>query len=245
MLRVQNLRKSFGGLKATADVSLHVAVGEIHGLIGPNGAGKSTLIGQIAGTLQPDSGSVQIDGADVTHRSAAARVARGLGRSFQITSLWPDLSVLENVLLGAQRALGLTYRMWSAATSKTDAVRASREALAYVGLDDERERAAGSLAYGLQKQLELAIVLAGQPRVLLLDEPLAGVGQVEAERLVTLIERLRGDRAVLLVEHDMDAMFRLADRISVLHLGAIIASGLPDEVRQDALVREAYLGDDL
>jgi branched-chain amino acid transport system ATP-binding protein len=245
MLETRNLCKAFGGLAATADVSLQIAVGEIHGLIGPNGAGKSTLLGQIAGTLRPDSGQILWDGTNVTHRSPAQRVALGLGRSFQITSFWHELTALENVLLGAQRAFGSVFSIWARALTQAEACRKAREALEYVELAPFAEKLAGSLSYGQQKQLELAIVLAGGPKIVLLDEPLAGVGQVEAERLIALIERLRQDMGVMLVEHDMDAMFRLADRISVLHQGRIIAMGTPAAVQGDSQVRDAYLGDDL
>lgn len=245
MLEVRNLHKSFGGLAATSDVSLQINVGEIHGLIGPNGAGKSTLLGQIAGTLRPDSGGIFWGGHDILAHSSSERVALGLGRSFQITSFWHELTVLENVVLGAQRECGALYSFWRPAILEARPLAAAEQALTYVGLDALSGKPAGSLSYGQKKQLELGIVLAGNPRVLLLDEPLAGVGQVEAERLVLLIGKLRQDRGVLLVEHDMDAMFRLADRISVLHQGQIISTGTPDVVRDDPLVRAAYLGDEV
>jgi branched-chain amino acid transport system ATP-binding protein len=244
MLSIHNLHKSFGALAATSDVSLELRPGEIHGVIGPNCAGKSTLIAQIAGTLQPDSGQVLFDGVDVTRESSSARAARGLGRSFQITSLWFDLTVLENVLLGAQRTQGSPLSYWRPALTEAGAVHRARAALAYVRIEDRANLPVKALSYGEQKQLELALVLAGEPRMLLLDEPLAGVGIQEAEALVRLIERIRADMGILLVEHDMGAMFRLADRISVLHQGRILCTGTVAEVQADEEVRRAYLGED-
>ena len=244
MLSIQNLNKSFGALAATCDISLELRPGEIHGVIGPNGAGKSTLIAQIAGTLRPDSGRVCFDGVDVTAQTPSARVALGLGRSFQITSLWFDLTVLENVLLGAQRTQGSACRFWRPALDDAAAVQRARAALAYVQMEDRAGVPAKLLSYGEQKQLELALVLAGEPRMLLLDEPLAGVGTQEAEGLVRLIEKIRGDMGILLVEHDMGAMFRLADRISVLHQGRILRTGTVAEIQADEEVRRAYLGED-
>jgi len=244
MLSIRHLHKSFGGLAATCDVSLDLKQGEIHGVIGPNGAGKSTLVAQIAGTLKPDSGQVMLNGMDITRLAAPERVALGLGRSFQITSLWFDLTVMENVLLGAQRTLGSVYRLWRPALQDAQAMERARAALAYVNLQDRAPALARSLSYGEQKQLELAVALAGEPRMLLLDEPLAGVGVQEAEGLVRLIEKIRGEMGILLIEHDMDAMFRLADRISVLHQGRILRTGTVEEIQQDAQVRSAYLGED-
>lgn len=244
MLSIRHLHKSFGGLAATCDVSLDLKQGEIHGVIGPNGAGKSTLVAQIAGTLKPDSGQVMLNGMDITRLAAPERVALGLGRSFQITSLWFDLTVMENVLLGAQRTLGSVYRLWRPALQDAQAMERARAALVYVNLQDRAPALARSLSYGEQKQLELAVALAGEPRMLLLDEPLAGVGVQEAEGLVRLIEKIRGEMGILLIEHDMDAMFRLADRISVLHQGRILRTGTVEEIQQDAQVRSAYLGED-
>jgi branched-chain amino acid transport system ATP-binding protein len=244
MLSIRHLNKSFGGLAATCDVSLELRRGEIHGVIGPNGAGKSTLVAQIAGTLRPDSGEVLLDGAEITRLAPPERVALGLGRSFQITSLWFELSAIENVLLGAQRTLGSVYRFWRPALDDAKAMERARAALAYVNMDDRAAVPAKLLSYGEQKQLELAVALAGEPRMLLLDEPLAGVGVQEAEGLVRLIEKIRGDMGILLIEHDMDAMFRLADRISVLHQGRILRTGTVNEIQTDALVRRAYLGED-
>lgn len=244
MLSIEHLHKSFGALSATCDVSIDVQRGEIHGVIGPNGAGKSTLVGQIAGTLRPDSGRVLLDGEDITRLSPPQRVARGLGRSFQITSLWFELTALENVLIGAQRTLGTIYRFWRPALANREAVQRTRAALAYVNMEDRSDVAAIALSYGEQKQLELAVALAGEPRMLLLDEPLAGVGVQEADGLVRLIDKIRGDMGILLIEHDMDAMFRLADRISVLHQGRILRTGSISEIKTDEEVRRAYLGED-
>lgn len=244
MLSVCHLRKSFGGIAATCDVSFEVAEREIHGLIGPNGAGKSTLVGQIAGMLRPASGTVHFREQDITRTSPQRRVALGLARSFQITSLWLDLTILENVVIGAQRALGSPFRFWKPALADKSAVRVARETLADLGLLEREAVLARSLSYGEQKQLELAIVLAGRPRLLLLDEPFAGVGGQETEALVSLIERIRSEVSILLIEHDMDAMFRLADRISVLHQGRIIVTGDAATVRADEHVRRAYLGED-
>ena len=244
MLSIRNLHKSFGGLAATSNVSLELRPGEIHGVIGPNGAGKSTLIAQVAGTLRPDSGQVLLNGVEVTGLSPQARVALGLGRSFQITSLWFELSAIENVLLGAQRTQGCAFRFWRPALDDAPSMQRARAALAYVQMEGRAQVPAKSLSYGEQKQLELAVVLAGEPRMLLLDEPLAGVGIQEAEGLVRLIEKIRRDMGILLIEHDMDAMFRLADRISVLHQGRILRTGSVADIQTDAEVRRAYLGED-
>jgi len=242
-LRLAALNKRFGGLVVTADVSLDVRPGEIHALIGPNGAGKTTLIGQIAGSLHPDSGRIFLGATDVTAFSVAARARLGLSRSFQVMSLLPGFSALENVAVAVQAKQGSSFRIFRPAASEAALNRAALQALERVGLAHRATAAAASLAHGEKRQLELAIALAQSPKLLLLDEPLAGTGAEEAAALVALLQTLRGGPGVLLVEHDMQAVFALADRITVLAQGRVIASGAPAAVRADPAVQVAYLGD--
>ena len=244
VLRLDALHKSFGGLAVTADVSLDVRPGELHAVIGPNGAGKTTLIHQVSGTLRPDAGRVVFEGRDVTALSMARRARLGLARSFQITAVLPGFSTRENVALAVQARSGTSFRFLRAAAGERALNDAAEAALAQVGLLDRAAVAAGALSHGEKRQLELAIALAQAPRLLLLDEPLAGTGAEEAERLVALLRTLKGGPAILLVEHDMQAVFALADRITVLALGRVIATGTPDAIRADAAVREAYLGEE-
>ena len=244
LLSVQGLRKHYGGLAVTNDVSLDVQPGEIHALIGPNGAGKTTLIHQITGTVAPDAGRVVFAGADITRLSFPRRVHAGLARSFQITSIIAGFSVLENVALAAQAKSGSSFRFFRAAASEEALNGAARDALAEVGLADRAAIIAGALSHGEKRALEIAIALATQPRLLLLDEPLAGAGSEETERLITLLRRLKSRYAILLVEHDMQAVFALADRISVLAEGRIIASGSTAQIRASTEVRAAYLGEE-
>jgi branched-chain amino acid transport system ATP-binding protein len=244
LLRLDRLRKSFGALAVTDDVSLDVLPGEIHAVIGPNGAGKTTLIHQVSGTLAPDSGRVLFGAEDVTRLPLARRVRRGLARSFQITSVLPGFPVLENVALAVQARSGSSFRFFRPAAAERALNEAAMAALEEVGLAAREAVPAGRLSHGEKRQLELAIALATAPRLLLLDEPLAGAGPEETERLIAILGRLRARYAILLVEHDMQAVFALADRISVLALGRVIACGAPAAIRRDPEVRAAYLGEE-
>ena len=244
LLSVQNLSKSYGALKVTQDVSLDVHEGRIHAIIGPNGAGKTTLISQLSGQLRPDSGRVVYAGQDITRLDMAGRVRLGLARSFQLTTLLPSFSALENVALAVQAREGSSFRFLRPAATERALNDQAMACLADVGLSDRAGRLAGSLSHGEKRQLELAIALATRPRLLLLDEPLAGTGHEEAAHLVELFGRLKDRVTMVLIEHDMDAVFALADRVSVLVYGQIVASGSPSDVRADAKVREAYLGEE-
>jgi branched-chain amino acid transport system ATP-binding protein len=218
--------------------------GEIHALIGPNGAGKTTLIQQLSGALAADAGRMVFDGVDITSLSMHERVHRGLARSYQITSIFKRLSVLDNVALALQAREGSSFRFWRAARSEGRRYEEAAAVLARVGLDQQLQQLAGALSHGQQRQLEVGIALATHPKLLLLDEPMAGMGAEESERMVRLLLSLRGQTTMLLVEHDMDAVFRLADTISVLVSGRVIASGTPQQIRAHPEVRRAYLGDD-
>jgi branched-chain amino acid transport system ATP-binding protein len=244
LLHIRGLVKRFGGLAATDGVDLAVAADEIHALIGPNGAGKTTLIHQIAGSLRPDSGHIVFDGQDVTRLGMHTRVGVGLARSFQLVSLFRKLSVLDNLAFSVQARSGTSFRFWRAAADERALFEEARTLAKEVDLADRIDARAGTLAHGEQRRLEIGLALATRPRLLLLDEPLAGLGPEESDRMVTLISALRARCTMLLVEHDMDAVFRLADRVSVLVSGRIIATGTPDEIRAHPEVRRAYLGDD-
>jgi len=247
LLQVDGLLKRFGGLVATDHAQLTVRTGEIHALIGPNGAGKTTLIQQLSGALAPDAGQIHFDGADITGLSMHERVHRGLARSYQITSIFKRLSVLDNVALALQAREGSSFSFWRQARSERRRYEEAAAVLAHVGLGARQTSLAGALSHGEQRQLEVGIALATHPKLLLLDEPMAGMGGEESERMVKLLLGLRSlhrDTAMLLVEHDMDAVFRLADTISVLVSGRIIASGTPQQIRQSPEVRRAYLGDE-
>jgi branched-chain amino acid transport system ATP-binding protein len=243
LLKVEGLVKRFGGLLATDSLSLDVREGEMHALIGPNGAGKTTLVAQLSGFLRPDGGRVRFDGRDITRLAPAARVRLGLARSFQITSVLRDFTALDNVALAEQARQGHSFRFWRPARNDRSLREAGRAALDQVGLADRADMPAASLSHGEQRQLEVAMALASDPRLLLLDEPMAGMGPEESARMVALLQRLRGRRTMLLIEHDMDAVFALADRITVLVYGRAIASGTPAEIRANAEVRTAYLGE--
>jgi branched-chain amino acid transport system ATP-binding protein len=243
LLRLEDLHKSFGALKVTDAVSLDVLTGECHAIIGPNGAGKTTLIHQISGSLAPDAGHVRLDGADITRLSTPARALKGLARSFQITSICPEFSVLENVALAVQGRSGSSFRFWRAAAREQGLNEAALAALRAVGLADRAGAVAGYLSHGEKRQLELASALALEPRLLLLDEPMAGAGPEETRLLVDVLQKLKRRYTIVLVEHDMHAVFALADRISVLVNGRIIATGEPDAVRNDPAVKTAYLGE--
>jgi branched-chain amino acid transport system ATP-binding protein len=245
VLEVRALCKRFGGLVATDQVNLEVRAGEVHALIGPNGAGKTTLVHQLSGTLPPDSGAILFRGNEVTHLAANARVLRGLVRSYQITSIFRQHSVLDNVALAVQARSGSSFRFWRAVRDEKPLFDEAHAILARVGLADRADVLAANLAHGEQRQLEVGLAVATRPAMLLLDEPMAGMGPEESERLIPLIDGLRKDVSILLIEHDMDAVFRLADRISVLVSGRLIATGTPDEIRANADVKRAYLGDEL
>jgi branched-chain amino acid transport system ATP-binding protein len=244
LLEVENLYKSFGALRATDGVNLEVLEGETHAIIGPNGAGKTTLIAQLAGNLQPNSGRIRFAGEDVTALPAQKRARRGLARSFQITSIYPEFSALENVALAVQARAGHSFRFWKPARRDTSLTEPAQHILDEVGLSERQDITAGNLAHGEQRQLEVAMVLATRPRLLLLDEPMAGMGVDESQRMIALLATLKRKQTIILVEHDMDAVFRLADRISVLVYGRIIATGAPEEIRANREVRAAYLGED-
>ena len=245
LLEVRGLTKSFGALLASDNVDLEVLEGETHAIIGPNGAGKTTLIGQLAGDLVPDRGRVRFAGEDITALSAPARSHRGFARSFQITSIYADFTALENVMLAVQAHAGSSFRFWSAARAERALQEPARRVLEEVGLDARAGLPAGSLAHGEQRALEIAMALATRPRLMLLDEPVAGMGAEETQRMIAFLSTLKGRKTLILVEHDMDAVFSLADRVSVLVYGRVIATGTPQEVRANAEVRRAYLGEEI
>ena len=243
LLQVASLAKRFGGIVATDDLALEVAPGELHAVLGPNGAGKTTLIAQLAGQLTPDSGSIRFDGRDITALPMHRRSRLGLARSFQITSLFLDLSVLDNVALAVQAHAGHSFHFWRNARLETGLRQSARAALERVGLSARADWPAAALSHGEHRQLELAMALAGNPRMLLLDEPMAGLGPEESSRMVAMLRELKKQLAILLVEHDMEAVFALADRITVLVYGRVIASGAPADIRANPQVRDAYLGE--
>ena len=244
LLEVRGLTKRFGGVSASDGASLAVAHGELHALIGPNGAGKTTLIQQIAGALAPDAGSIVLAGQDITRLPMHERVHRGLARSYQVTNLFARLSVLDNLALAVQARSGSSLRFWRPARSEAARYEEAARVAARVGLGARLAVSAAALAHGEQRQLELGLALATRPRLLLLDEPMAGMGPEESERMVALIGSLRGEYTVLLVEHDMDAVFRLATRISTLVAGRVIACDTPGAIRVHPEVRRAYLGEE-
>jgi branched-chain amino acid transport system ATP-binding protein len=243
LLAAEDLVKRFGGLTATDGVSLAIEPGALHAVIGPNGAGKTTLIGQLTGELRPDAGRIRLAGRDVTALPVHRRAALGLARSFQITSLFLDMTALENAALAVQIHQGHSFRLWRDARRDGRLREPALRALARVGLAGRAEAVAGELSHGEHRQLEIAMALASEPRLLLLDEPMAGMGPEESQRMVALLRELKGRLAILLVEHDMDAVFALADRVTVLVYGRVVASGSPEAIRADAEVRRAYLGE--
>ena len=243
LLQTENLAKRFGGIVATDDVALNVAEGELHAIIGPNGAGKTTLIAQLSGQLTADAGRIRFAGHDISVLPMYRRARLGLARSFQITSLFLDLSVLDNVALAVQAHAGHSFRFWRNARLEAALRGPARAALARVGLADRADRVTSALSHGEHRLIELAIALAGRPRMLLLDEPMAGLGPEESARMVEMLRALKKELTILLVEHDMEAVFALADRITVLVYGRVIATGAPAEIRNNAAVREAYLGE--
>ena len=245
MLSLRNLSKRFGGVVAVDGVSLDVAAGEVHALIGPNGAGKTTLIHQISGTLSVDIGEILFLEQDITRLPAHQRVAAGLARSYQITSIFRRFSVLDNLALAVQARSGSSFSFWRPVAQEAALFEEARRIASQVNLTQKLDAIASTLSHGEQRALEVGLALATRPKLVLLDEPMAGMGPEESKRMIELIGRIRTDVAVLLVEHDMDAVFRLADRISVMVNGRLIATGFPEQIRMNEEVRKAYLGDEL
>jgi branched-chain amino acid transport system ATP-binding protein len=243
LLSATKLTRRFGGLTAVDAVTLDLHVGEVHAVIGTNGAGKSTLVNMLSGELPASEGVIRFDGRDVTPWSQPHRARAGIGRSYQRTTIFPEFSVRENTRLCAQAMVPHPLRVWQAAKGCAESLVAAHEALAAAGLHDMADRPAGTLSHGAKRQLEIAMCLATRPRVLLLDEPLAGMGAEETARMLELLAALKATHAVLLIEHDMDAVFRIADRITVMVNGAVIASDTPAAIRTNRDVQVAYLGD--
>jgi branched-chain amino acid transport system ATP-binding protein len=242
LLEVIGLNKRFGGVLATDNLNLTVAKGEIHAVIGPNGAGKTTLIAQLAGALDCDSGTIRFDGRDITTMPPYARSALGLARTFQITNIFHEFTALDNVALAVQAHDGHSFRFWADARGEAALRTPALAALEGVGLGQRADTIAGEMSHGEHRQLEIAMALSAQPKMLLLDEPMAGMGPDESKRMVEILRRLKGKQTILLIEHDMDAVFALADVITVLVYGTAIATGTPEEIRINAEVRAAYLG---
>lgn len=243
-LEVIGLKKAYGGLKVTDDVNLVFNTGEIHAVIGPNGAGKTTLVRQICGELTPDRGKVFLDGQDITHLSVPQRAQRGLGRTFQITSILPRFSAAENVAVAIQSRAGSSFRFFRPARWEKNLNDSALAVLERVGLLERAGLQAAVMSHGEQRRLEIAMALALEPKMLLLDEPLAGAGPEDVATLIDLLRNLRREVPVLLIDHDMEAVFSLADRVSVLARGKVIATGTPDEIREDPTVVSSYLGED-
>jgi len=245
MLELRGVSKRFVGVVATDDVTLDVVRGEVHALIGPNGAGKTTLIAQISGVLPTDMGHIVFNGADITHLTPHARVRAGLARSYQITSIFRRFSVLDNLALAVQARSGSSFSLWRPLRTERALFDEAATIGAEIGLQGKLNQTAATLAHGEQRALEVGLALATRPQLVLLDEPMAGMGPQESARMIALIEKVRAQVTVLLVEHDMDAVFRLANRISVLVNGRLIATGAPQAIRADSAVRKAYLGEEL
>ena len=244
VLKVSNLVKRFGGLTATDNLSLDLRQGEIHAVIGPNGAGKTTMIGQLIGELRPDAGTIHFMGQDITALPVHLRSASGIARSFQITSIFPNFTALDNVALAVQAHDGHSFRFWADARKDKSLRDPAMQALEQVGLAHRAGIVASALSHGEHRQLEIAMALATKPKLLLLDEPMAGMGPEDSARMVTMLRGIKGSVTILLIEHDMDAVFALADRITVLVYGRVLASGTPDEIRVHPEVRQAYLGEE-
>jgi len=244
MLEVQGLTKTFGALRASDGIDFDVREGETHAVIGPNGAGKTTFIGQLAGNLVPDAGRIVFAGEDITSLSAPRRARKGLARSFQITSVYADFTAQQNVMLAVQAHAGHSFRFWGDARKDPSLSAPALEILKEVGLGERAHVLAANLSHGEQRQLEMAMVLACRPRLMLLDEPMAGMGSEDSQRMIALLASLKRKQTIILVEHDMDAVFRLADRISVLVYGRVIATDTPENIRANEEVRRAYLGED-
>jgi len=244
LLETRQLRKRFGGLVATDDLSVQILPGEIHAVIGPNGAGKTTLIAQLAGELLPDSGEILFAGEDITRLGTADRVRRGLARSFQITNVFREFSALDNVALAVQASAGHSFRFWRAARREPELRQPAQALLSELGLATRLDVAAGNLSHSEKRTLEIAMALATKPQLVLLDEPLAGMAPEDSKRMVRTLAALKGKVTILLIEHDMDAVFTLADRLTVLVYGRAIATGTPDVVRANEAVQRAYFGDE-
>jgi branched-chain amino acid transport system ATP-binding protein len=247
LLKIEGLVKRFGGLLVTDDVSLDIHQGEIHAVIGPNGAGKTTLVNQIVGELRSDAGRIHLMGQDITRSPVAYRARAGLGRSYQINSVISSFTVLENMLLSVQSGPAggkHNFHFWQPATQSSKLVARAEEIMLLLGLEGQRDRLAGALSYGQQRLIEIAMALASSPKVLLLDEPMAGLGPAETQQMIALLQRLQKDYAILLIEHDMHAVFTLATRLSVLVYGKVVMCDTPQAVRASPIVREAYLGDE-
>ena len=244
LLRAEGITKRYGGILACDNVGIELRAGETHAVIGPNGAGKTTLLAQLAGEIAPDSGRIHLGARDVTDLRAPERAALGLGRSFQITSVFREFTTRQNVALAVQAHDGHSFRFWRKARTDAALIEPARAMLDRLGLGDRAAVPAALLSHGEQRQLELAMALATKPRVLLLDEPMAGMGAADSERMTQLLSALKSEAALLLVEHDMDAVFALADRITVMTYGRVIATGTPAEIRANQVVRDAYLGAD-
>jgi branched-chain amino acid transport system ATP-binding protein len=243
LLQIEGLTKRFGGVVASDKISLDVQAGELHAIIGPNGAGKTTLVGQLTGEITPDEGRVRFAGRDITTLPVYRRSALGLARSFQITSLFLNFTALDNVALAAQAHAGHSFRFWRAARSEPALRDPARVALERVGLAARADAIVANMSHGEHRQIEIAMALATRPRLLLLDEPMAGMGPEESARMVGILRELKHELTILLIEHDMEAVFALADRITVLVYGRVIATGAPTEIRANAEVRQAYLGE--
>ncbi len=244
MLEVRGLTKSYGALRASDGIDFDVRQGETHAVIGPNGAGKTTFISQLAGDLRPDAGRIRFAGEDVTYLRAPRRARKGLARSFQITSVYSEFTALDNVALAVQARYGHSFRFWREARRDPALREPARRLLQEVGLGARADVLAANLSHGEHRQLEVAMALAMEPRLLLLDEPMAGMGAEESQRMIGFLGTLKSRYSIVLVEHDMDAVFRLADRISVLVYGRVIATGAPEAIRASAEVRAAYLGEE-
>jgi branched-chain amino acid transport system ATP-binding protein len=243
LLEINGLTKRFGGVLASDSISLSVPKGELHAIIGPNGAGKTTLIGQLAGEIVSDAGHIHFEDRDITAVPTYRRSQLGLARSFQVTSLFLDFTALDNVALAVQAHAGHSFHFWRAAREEADLRRPAEAALARIGLAHRANVVVSRLSHGEHRQLEIAMALATSPRMLLLDEPMAGMGPDESARMVKMLRELKRELTILLIEHDMEAVFALADRITVLVYGRIIASGTPEAIRANAEVRQAYLGE--
>jgi branched-chain amino acid transport system ATP-binding protein len=243
LLQIDGLTKHFDGVVASDNIVLAVPRGELHAIIGPNGAGKTTLIGQLMGEIVPGSGTIRFGGTDITKLPTYQRSRLGLARSFQITSLFLDFTALDNVALAVQAHAGHSFRFWRDARKEKELRQPARAALARVGLTDRADIIVANMSHGEHRQLEIAMALATRPRMLLLDEPMAGMGPEESQRMVKMLRELKQELTILLIEHDMETVFALADRITVLVYGRVIASGTPEEIHANEKVRQAYLGE--
>lgn len=243
LLQAAALTRRFGGLAAVNRVSIDLHIGEVHAVIGTNGAGKSTLINMLSGEIAASDGAIKLNGIDITGWPQARRARSGIGRSYQRTTIFPKFTLLENCRLAAQAAAQRPWMLWEAAATCPHSVKTAWQALESAGLHDSAHLIAGTISHGQQRQLEIAMCLATNPKVLLLDEPLAGMGAEETERMLSMLEKLKAAHAILLVEHDMDAVFRVADRITVMVNGQVIATDVPDNIRNNNDVKVAYLGE--